>query len=167
MAGPSAPCAGRAGLPPQRVLSPGLSAPPGHSASAQPIPRVCAGQALPFAPVVRSVSGLLAAACARLCLVAFLPSDRRVIWRHTEPQQRVLRREPAGMTKQFRTLAGRVAAGRRGRGGYWAHRQSRACQRETAQPRRRERTLSHLCPPRDGPSGSKKNEGLSGAAVFY
>lgn len=147
------------------MLSPGLSAPPGHSARAQPTPRVCAGQALPFAPVVRSVSGLLAAACARLCLVAFLRSDRRAIWRHAEPQQRVLRREPAGMPKPFRTFAGRVSAGRRG--GCWAHRQSRACQRETAQPRRGEGTLPDLCPPRHGLSGSKKNEGLSGAAVFY
>lgn len=129
--------------------------------------RVCVQDKRCLLPVVRSVSGLLAAACARLCLVAFLRSDRRAIWRHAEPQQRVLRREPAGMPKPFRTFAGRVSAGRRGRGGCWAHRQSRACQRETAQPHRGERTLPDLCPPRDGLSGSKKNEGLSGAAVFY
>lgn len=30
-----------------------------------------------------------------------------------------------------------------------------------------EKGQSDLCPPRDGLSGSKKNEGLSGAAVFY
>lgn len=67
------------------------------------------------------------------------------------------------MTEQLHTFAGRVTAGR----WRWAHRQSPACPHETAQPCWGERSLADLCPPGDGLSGSKKNEGLSGAAVFY
>lgn len=44
---------------------------------------------LPFAPAVWAIWGLLAASCARLCLMAFLPSDRQTNLPYTRTQHGV------------------------------------------------------------------------------
>lgn len=101
------------------------------------------------------------AACSELCQAPFggIPAVT------DEPSGITLKlsmaftqQEPTGMAKQLHTFP---CHGGWGLGHYWAQQQRCVCHagenRDPVRP----------CPPGDRLSGSKKNEGLSGAAVFY
>lgn len=142
------------------LVSPGVSTSPGQRPLLTWVPEqgVAAGQGNPaFSPV----AGVFRAACSELCQALFggiLASDRRAIWHCTETQHSVhcagARRDgkavthlplPYGLGAGAGALLGTAA--------------------ELCVPRWRDPGTP--CPPGDRLSGSKKNEGLSGAAVFY